>query len=71
MLMQASPTRLILLGFVLLMIGVCVPFLMLLQLLESTFFLSFVSYLSSVAGLVIGITGAALYSSAERQRRRK
>lgn len=69
--MQASPARLILLGFVLLMIGVCVPFLMLLQLLESTLFLSFLSYLSSVAGLVIGIVGAALYTRAERQRRRK
>ena len=71
MLMQASPARLILLGFVLLMIGVCLPFLMLLQLLESTLFLSFVAYLSSVAGLVIGIAGAALYTRSERQRRSK
>ena len=71
MLMQASPARLILLGFVLLMIGVCVPFLMLLKLLESTLFLSFLAYLSSVAGLVLGIAGAAMYSRDERQRRRK
>ena len=70
MLMQVNPALLMLLGFVLLMIGVCVPFVMTLRLIEPTLFLGFVSYLSSVGGLVIGIAGAAQYTRAERQRRK-
>ena len=68
--MQVNPALLMLLGFALLMIGVCLPFLMTLRLIEPTLFLGFVSYLSSVGGLVIGIVGAAQYTRAERQRRK-
>lgn len=55
------PLKLIVIGFVLLVIGVLLPFLIILQVLESTFFLNFVAYLSSVSGLFLGVIGAAMY----------
>lgn len=59
----------IFLGLVLLLIGFFLPFVMLLRILEPTLLLSFVAYLSSLAGLVLGLIGLALYSRAERQGR--
>ena len=51
------PLRLIAIGFALLVIGVILPFLMVLELLESTLFLNFVAVASSLAGLVAGFVG--------------
>ncbi len=51
-----------LLGFVLLVIGMVVPFAMLLGLLEPNLPLEFAGYLASTAGLVIGLIGLATYS---------
>lgn len=49
---------LLVIGFVLVTMGVVVPFLMVLHLLPSTFLLNFLAYGSSVAGLWIGTLGA-------------
>ncbi len=51
-----------LLGFVLLVIGIPMPFAMLLNLLESTLFLEILGYLASTAGLVLGAIGLIFYS---------
>lgn len=51
-----------LLGFVLLVVGVIVPFAMILNLLEPNLFLEIAGYLASTAGLVIGVVGLAMYS---------
>ena len=59
---QLIPPRLIILGFVLLVLGFVLPFSMLLQVLPSTLLLNFVAYLSSLFGLVIGIVGLVLYT---------
>ncbi len=67
--MHASPLKLILFGFLLLLMGVLLPFLMVLRILEPTLLLGFASYLSSLAGLVIGLVGLALYSRSERRRK--
>jgi len=64
---QLTPLRMILLGFVLLVLGFVLPFSMLLQILPSTLPLNFVAYLSSLFGLVIGIVGLVLYSQARRR----
>jgi len=64
---QLSPLRLIILGFVLLLIGFILPFLMVLQILPSTLLLNFLAYLSSLFGLVIGIVGLVLYSQARKR----
>ncbi len=56
---RLSPRTLIIIGFVLVFLGFLLPLLMVLKLLESTFFLNFFSYTASVLGLFLGIIGAA------------
>jgi len=50
---------LILIGFVLVLLGAILPFLMVMKILPSTIFLNFFSYTVSVVGLFLGITGSA------------
>ena len=58
---EKQPLRLILIGFVLVTAGMVFPFLMVMQILESTFFLNFFSFGASVSGLFLGILGGAMY----------
>lgn len=60
--------KLILLGFLLCLSGVVLPFLMVIRVLESTFFLNFLSYTVSILGLFLGIIGAAYYVRENRQK---
>ena len=62
------PWQLILLGFILSMMGVIVPFLMVIQILPSTFFLNFFSYTASMIGLFLGIIGASRYVKENRKK---
>jgi len=62
-----SPWSLIALGFILVMLGCLGPFLMVLHVIPSTFFLNFVSYVASVLGLFLGVLGAALYARSKRK----
>lgn len=62
-----SPRNLILIGFVLVLFGFVVPFLMVLQVLKSTFLLSFVSYGASMVGLMLGMIGAVMYVRLRRR----
>lgn len=55
-------------ALILLVMGVAIPFLILLQMLESTFFLNFLAFGSSMAGLFLGIFTVMLYT---RERRSK
>jgi len=57
--MLDHPERLIALAAFLLLFGCIMPFLMVIQVLESTFFLNFLSFGASVSGLFIGIIGVA------------
>jgi hypothetical protein len=59
--MIPSPFKIILIGFALAVLGAVLPFLMVLHILKSTFFLNFFSYAASLAGLILGIIGAAMY----------
>ena len=54
--------RLIIIAVVLLITGVVLPTLMVLQLVESTLLLNFLSYGSSTAGLILGFVGIAQYT---------
>ena len=56
-----QPWKLILIGFVLVLFGAVAPFLMVIQVVESSFILSFLSYGASMVGLFLGLIGAALY----------
>ncbi len=52
---------LIIIGFVLLFLGMVLPFLMVIQLIESTFLLNFLVFAMSLIGLIVGMYGGAMY----------
>ena len=56
-----SPRFLLSLGLVLMLLGILLPFMMVIQVLETTFFLNFFSWGASVAGLAFGTIGFAMY----------
>jgi hypothetical protein len=55
------------LGVFLMLLGILLPFLMLIQVLESTFFLNFLSWGASVAGRAFGTIGFAMYSKGRQE----
>jgi hypothetical protein len=57
--MMRRPRLIILIGFVLVLLGAVVPFLMVMGILRSTFALNFFAYTASVAGLLLGLVGLA------------
>ena len=62
-----SPRPLLSLGVTLMLLGIILPFLMLIQVLESTFFLNFFSWGASVVGLAFGTIGFAMYSRERKE----
>jgi len=64
---QLSGRAIILIGFVLVLLGVVLPFLIVIKVLASTFFLNFFSFTASVAGLFLGLIGAAYYVREHRK----
>jgi hypothetical protein len=62
-----SPRFLLGLGILLMLLGIILPFLMVIHVLESTFFLNFFSWGASVAGLSLGTIGFAMYSKRKKQ----
>ena len=65
--MMNSPRFLLSLGLILMLLGVILPFLMVIHVLESTFFLNFFSWGASVAGLAFGTIGFAMYSRERKE----
>jgi len=63
---KLSPLKLIISGFILVLCGVALPWLMVIRLIEPSFILSFLSYASSLGGVVLGTIGAALYVQLKR-----
>lgn len=61
-----SPGFLLALGLFLMVLGIVLPFLIVIKILESTFFLNFFSWGASVAGLSMGMIGFAMYSRNRR-----
>ena len=57
-----SPRVLLVVSIFLMLLGIILPFLMVIKVLESTFFLNFFSWGASVAGLALGTVGFALWS---------
>lgn len=56
-----DPKYLLPIGFLLVLFGAVAPFLMVMGVLESTFFLNFLSFAASIVGLFLGLLGIALY----------
>lgn len=59
--MLKNPWTIILIGFILVVTGFILPLMMVIHVVESTFFLNFFSYTASLVGLILGITGAAMF----------
>ena len=64
--MMNSPRLLLGLGVVLMLLGIILPFLMVIKVLESTFFLNFFSWGASVTGLAFGTIGFAMGSRTKK-----
>ena len=56
-----SPIKIVVTGFFLVLLGVILPFLIVMQILPSTYFLNFLAYTVSIAGLFMGLIGTAMY----------
>jgi len=54
-----SPRFLLALGLILMLLGIILPFLMVIHVMASTFFLNFFSWGASVTGLALGMIGVA------------
>ncbi len=59
--MLNHPRLMILIGFVLVVLGAVFPLLMVLGFLTATFFLCFLSYASTISGMIFGIIGSVIY----------
>ena len=53
------------------LLGVIIPMLMVIMVIESTLFIGFVSYIVSIIGLFLGMWGTFSYARVERFRRKK
>jgi hypothetical protein len=49
------------------LVGACLPFLMVIHILESTFFLNFIAFGSQVAGLFLGMIGIVMYARVNKR----
>ena len=58
-----SPRFLLGLGLFLMILGIVLPFMMVIHVIESTFFLNFFSWGASVTGLALGMIGIAMLAS--------
>lgn len=64
--MMNSPRLLLGVSILLMLLGIVLPFLMVIHALPSTFFLNFFSWGASVAGLAFGTIGFAMYTREKR-----
>ncbi|MDX1614741.1 MAG: hypothetical protein R3300_10565 [Candidatus Promineifilaceae bacterium] len=62
--------RLIVIGFILVLIGAVLPFLIVLRFVPSTFFLNFLAYGASIVGIFLGVIGVANYVGDMRRKNR-
>lgn len=67
---RLSPSLIIFIGFILVVTGVVLPFLMVVKMVPSTFFLNFFSYGASLLGLMLGIIGASMYIRNNKNKRK-
>ena len=63
----ANPKLLLSIGFVMVTLGMILPFLLVMHILEPTYFLSFLSWFATVIGLFLGFVGSAMYVRLKKQ----
>jgi hypothetical protein len=62
--------KILAISLILIVIGVVLPWLMVLHLIDSTLFLNFFAYTALVAGMFLGAIGVATYMSDKGDRHR-
>ena len=62
-----NPRILLSLGLILLFLGFALPLLMVMRVIESTFFLNFASWGASVAGMFLGFIGVAIWTKMRKE----
>ena len=66
--LNLSPKILILIGFVLVLAGAVIPWLIVLRVIPSTMFLNFFAFTASMVGIFLGMIGGATYVREVRRR---
>ena len=56
-----DPRLIFVIGFLLVLLGAVIPWLMVLNVIKSTFVLNFLAAGASTAGLILGVIGTAFY----------
>jgi hypothetical protein len=59
MFLLSRPRLTVFIGFIMMVLGIVFPLLMVMKVLESTFFLNFLSYTLSLVGMILGVIGIA------------
>ena len=59
--MEKDPRLIFVIGFLLVLLGAAIPWLIVLHVIKSTFFLNFLAAGASTAGLILGVIGTAFY----------
>jgi hypothetical protein len=67
MIKEISPRLILFIGFLLVLAGAVLPFLMLLQIFPASFWLGALSYTTTISGLFLGLIGAASYVQLNRR----
>jgi hypothetical protein len=60
--------RLIIVGFLFVLTGAVLPFLIVIGIVESTFLLNFIAFATSTIGIFLGVLGTATYVGQQRRR---
>jgi hypothetical protein len=66
---RISSRAILVIGFIMVLLGFVLPFLMVLKVLESTYFLNFFSYTVSLLGIFLGLMGSARMAAEFRSKR--
>jgi len=63
-----TPIRMLIIGGIFVVLSVILPLLMVVKVLESTFFLNFFTYIIGLVGTFLGIAGASMYVKYNRKK---
>ena len=63
-----TPIRMLIIGGIFVVASVVLPLLMVVKVLESTYFLNFFSYTIGLVGTFMGIAGASMYVKYNRRK---
>jgi hypothetical protein len=59
---RMSPVKILIIGLLLMLTGVVLPFLMVIHILKSTILINMIAFMSQVAGLFMGTIGVIFYT---------